>query len=450
MKIIVANPVPEWHLRQTMARAGRMGTEHSGEISSWVSSLVLTKSDVSASGSVSEEQLPLVMLNGEESICPIEKAIMAILFRGKFSWKHHDFIVDFLRLFRFVYRDQVCVHAFKGGRDYFMDFMKFISGVLVSKYVSPFECVLSDLTEESICELAFTKFRHGIVDDEEGFKKDFGKKFILLVSPESASMSLCLVKAIGLTKDFTGISHFVLPRLFKELYDGYDNSMTFFLTLIQNLLMNLQTSDMCRLDGNVDATVSAMLFIITTTLDFVRDILSLLADKLRERDMEQFRVGFKPNLSPIEQLRQLLNRKAGIPTLNDFSAFINTHASELPALGVRLQNILSFLSPSPSGPYHQMKQKSLELKASIHAIENQKKDLVLSKAKPDSMKRSEWAKHTKTPEFVSSCEQIDKVELPELESKVRKLVDKLALIEKELGNLPTDLSDVVAYFRRII
>jgi hypothetical protein len=449
MKIIVANPVPEWHLRQTMARAGRMGTEHFGEISSWVSSLVLTKSDVSASGSVSEEQLPLVILNGE-SICPIEKAIMAMVFRGNFSWKHHDFIVDFLRLFRFVYRDQVCVHAFKGGRDYFMDFMRIISAVLVSKYVSPFECVLSDLTEESICELAFTKFRHGIVDDEEGFKKDFGKKFILLVSPESASMSLCLVKAIDLAKDFTGISHFVLPRLFKELYGGYHNSMTFFLTLIQNLLMILQTSDMCKFDRNIDATVSAMLFIITTTLDFVRDILSLLADKLRERDMEQFRVGFKPNLSPMEQLRQLLNRKAGIPTLKDFSAFINTHASELPALVERLRNILLFLSPNPSGPYHEMKQESLELKASIDAIGNQKKDLLLSKAKPESMKPSVWVQHVRTPEFKERCEQIDKVELPQLESEVRKLVDNLALIEKELGNLPNDLSDVVAYFGRTI
>jgi hypothetical protein len=449
MKVIVANPVPLWHLRQTMARAGRLGTEHSGEISSWVSCLVLPNSDVSASGSVSEEQMPLMIGNGGD-ICPIERAIMAMLFRGNFSRKHHAFIVEFLRLFHFVYRNEVCVHAFKGGRDYFMDFMRFISGVLVSKFVSPFECVLQrQRLEEMMCSLAFTMFRHGHVDDVEKTKAAFSNAMLGLVGSDSASMSLCLVRAVGAARKFVGISHFDLPQLFKDLYERYPDSLTSFLKLIRNLLMNLQTMPMCKCDRTVDATVSAMLLVVTTTLDFVGDILSLLADTLRERDMERFRVGFVQEVSPLEQLTKLLSRKAGLPTLQDFGAFINANKDQLPDLASQFHNVCDFLSPNPSGHFHNMNLECQGLKLEIDAKMAQTEVLEKSIGKPDGMKPLEWAKLMKSDEFNAMCKNVEK-QISQLESEIQKLVDKLDSIEKVLLNLPNNLAEVVGYFKTLI
>jgi hypothetical protein len=446
MKIIVANSVPLWHLRQTIARAGRPGTEHSGEISSWVSSLVLSESKVRAS--VSEKWMPLMIENGR-TICPIERAMMAMLCRGNFSRKHHDFIMEFLRLFRFVYINEVCLHSFKGGRVYFMDFMRFISGVLISKFASPFECSLQHL-EELMCSLAFTMFRHGHVDDVEKTKNAFSNAMLGLVGSESASMSLCLARAVGAARKFVGISHYNLPQFLKDLYEEYPDSLTSFLKLIRNLLMNLQTMPMCKCDRTVDATVSAMLLVVTTTLDFVGDILSLLADTLRERDMERFRVGFEQEVSPLENLCKLLTRKAGLPTLQDFSAFMNVNRSELPDLASRFDDVIAFLSPNPSGPFHNMNQECQRLKIEIDAKMEQTNVLKKSIGKPERMKPMEWVNHVKSEEFKAMREKVQKVEVPQLESEIQKLIDKHASIEKVLGNLPTNLSEVVAYFQKLI
>jgi hypothetical protein len=448
MKVIVANSVPMWHLRQTMARAGRLGTEHSGEISSWVPNPVLSESDVSTSCvSVAEQKMPLMIENGGD-ICPIERAIMAMLCRGDFSRKHHDFVLEFLRIFRFVYLDKVCVHAFKGGRDYFMDFMKFISGVLVSKFVSPFECVLPSL-EERMCCLAFTRFHHGHVDDVEKTRAAFSNAMLGLVGPDSASMSLCLARAVGAARRFVGISLFDLPQLFKDLYSGYPDSLTSFLKLIRNLLINLQTMPMCKCDSTVDATVSAMLLVVTTTLDFVGDILSLLADTLRERDMERFRVGFVPEVSPIEQLHKLLKQKAGLPTIQDFSAFVRAH-SDLKELDNSLTDVCNFLNPIPSGPFYDMQQKCETLKNAICAKKDEKKKVELSKAMPVGMKPPQWVDYKKTDEFKALSVQVDTVQLPQLAAEIRYLEDELASFEKVLGNLPTNLSEVVGYFAKKI
>jgi hypothetical protein len=448
MKVIVANSVPLWHLRQTMARAGRLGTEHSGEISSWVSNLVLSESDVSTSCvSVAEQKMPLMIENGGD-ICPIERAIMAMLCRGDFSRKHHDFVLEFLRIFRFVYLDKVCVHAFKGGRDYFMDFMKFISGVLVSKFVSPFECTLKNL-EDLMCSLAFTRFHHGHVDDVEKTRAAFSNAMLGLVGPDSASMSLCLARAVGAARRFVGISLFDLPQLFKDLYSGYPDSLTSFLKLIRNLLINLQTMPMCKCDSTVDATVSAMLLVVTTTLDFVGDILSLLADTLRERDMERFRVGFVQEVSPLEQLHKLLKQKAGLPTLQDFSAFVRAH-SVLKELDNSLTDVCNFLNPNPSGPFYDMQQKCEKLKNAICAKKDEKKKVELSKAMPVGMKPPQWVDYKKTDEFKALSVQVDTVQLPQLAAEIRYLEDELASFEKVLGNLPTNLSEVVGYFAKKI
>jgi hypothetical protein len=445
MKVIVADPVPLWHLLQTMARAGRLGTEHSGEISSWVSCLVLPNSNVSDSKSVSEEKMPLMIGNGEP-VCQIECAIMAMLCRGNFSRKHHAFIVEFLRLFHFIYRNETCVHAFKGGRDYFTDFMKFISGVLISKFVSPFKCELRNL-DDLLKQLAFTQFRHGIVDVEKT-KDEFLKAVLDLVGPESASISLCLARATG-TKIFIGISKYELPRLFTELYENYPHSFTSFLKIIRNLLMNLQQTQLCKGDSTVNATVSAMLLVITKTLEFVGDILRLLADMLRECDMEQFRVGVRPKLSPLEELHRLFRNKAGLPTIQDLRAFLRAH-SDLKELEITLTNVCNFLNPNPSGPFYDMQQKCESLKNAICAKKNEKKTAELSKGKPEGMKPLQWVKHMSSDEFKTLCKQVDEVQLPQLSAEIRKLEDQLASIEIVLSNLPSDLSEVVRYFAKKI
>ena len=205
----------------------------------------------------------------------------------------------------------------------------------------------------------------------------------------------------------------------------------------------------CKCDRNVDATVSAMLLVVTTTLDFVRDVLSLLADTLRERDMECFRVGFVPEISPLEQLHKLLRQKAGLPTLQDFSAFLRAH-SVLKELESSLTDVCNFLNPNPSGPFYDMQQKYQSLKKSICDKKDEKKKVELSKAKPAGMKPFDLVNYQKTDEFKALSVQVDTVQLPQLAAEIRNLEDELAFIEKELANLPTHLSEVVGYFKKLI
>jgi energy-coupling factor transporter ATP-binding protein EcfA2 len=470
MKIVVANSVPLWVLRQTMARAGRLGTEHCGELLSWVSCLVLPNPDVSVCEtsavactsacseaaadaaanhhgpeSVSEERMPLMSGNSVDR-CQIESAIMEMLCRGNFSRKHHAFIQEFLQLFHFAYRNPVCHHACLGGRDYFMDFMRFISGVLVSKFVSPINCDIQGV-EDRLAELAFTKFRFG-VDDVKSAKVSFSKAMLALVGLKSTEVALCLSRATG-TKKFVGISHFDLPQLFKDLYENYPDSMTSFLKLIRNLLMNLQTMPLFKCDRTVDATLSAMLLVITTTLDFVGDILSLLADMLRERDMEQFRVGFKPELTPLQKLRDLLNSKAGLPKLQDFGAFLSSYQHALPVIASDFTDVCAFLSPNPYGRFHVLNEKSGLLKVEHADKKREMKVAEQSLAKPMSMSAPQWVKHTKTQAYSALCEEV-KARVSQLMAEIRQLEDELASIEKVIGNLPTDLSDVVKYFKKLV
>jgi hypothetical protein len=327
-----------------------------------------------------------------------------------------------------------------------MDFMKFISGVLISKFVSPFKCELRNL-DDLLKQLAFTQFRHGIVDVEKT-KDEFLKAVLDLVGPESASISLCLARATG-TKIFIGISKYELPRLFTELYEKYPHSFTSFLKLIRNLLMNLQQTQLCKGNRTVDATVSAMLLVVTTTLDFVGDILSLLADTLRERDMEQFRVGFRPKLSPLEQLHQLFRNKMGLPTIQDLRAFLTLHGELEPFLS-HLTDVCAFLSPSPSGPYYVMAQSCIMLKDLLDKKQREKVDTVQSKTKPHEMLPKLWMAYKKSQEYLALCKEVDEVRLPQLNAEIQTLENKLALLEKEIGNLPTNLSEVVKYFQKLI
>jgi hypothetical protein len=212
--------------------------------------------------------------------------------------------------------------------------------------------------------------------------------------------------------------------------------------------MNLQTMSVCKSDRKVDATVSAMLLVVTTTLDFVGDILSLLADTLRERDMERFRVGFVKEVSALEQLRNLLNRKGGLPTFQDFCAFMIVNRSELSILASQFDDIIAFLSHNPSGPFHNMNQECQRLKIELNSKMKQTNDLKKSIGKPVGMKPVEWANHKNSDEFKAMCENVEKVQIPQLESEIQKLNDMLASIEKVLSNLPSDLSEVVRYFAK--
>jgi hypothetical protein len=327
-----------------------------------------------------------------------------------------------------------------------MDFMRFISGVLVSKFVSPFKCDILGV-EDRLAELAFTKFRFG-VDDVESAKLSFSSAMLALVGLNSAEVALCLLRATG-TKKFVGISHFDLPQLFKDLYEGYPDSMTSFLILIRNLLLNLQTMPLFKCDRTVDATLSAMLLVITTTLDFVGDILDLLANTLRERDMEQFRVGFKPELSPLEQLRNLLKRKAGIPSLQDLRAFLNVSRPELTDIASRVEDVCDFLGLVPSGPFQVLKETSESLKVKHSEKKIEMNAAKQSLAKPTTMTPAQWLKHQKTPAYVALCKEVE-VRVPQLMVEICQLEHELASIEKVIGNLPTDLSEVVKYFQKLI
>jgi len=195
--------------------------------------------------------------------------------------------------------------------------------------------------------------------------------------------------------------------------------------------------------------VSAMLLVITTTLDFVKRVLILLGNTLREHDMEQFRIGFRPEVSSFDQLSSLLRSKAGLPRLQDLHAFLTLHNDTLGQFLSRLDNICAFLSPAPSGPYHDMAQKCVVLKGSVVDKKNEKQ-LDERKIRPHNMKPKEWAKYQKSAEYTAHRKQVDEVHIPRLNAEIRRLEDEIALIEKELSNLPTDLSEVVKYFQKLI
>ena len=72
-----------------------------------------------------------------------------------------------------------------------------------------------------------------------------------------------------------------------------------------------------------------------------------------------------------------------------------------------------------------------------------------SLAKPTTMTPAQWAKHTKMPEHAALCEEV-KARVSQLMVEICQLEDELAAIEKVLGNLPTDLSEVVKYFQKLI
>jgi hypothetical protein len=192
-----------------------------------------------------------------------------------------------------------------------------------------------------------------------------------------------------------------------------------------------------------------MLLVITSTIDFVGDILHLLADTLRERDMDQFRVGFVPTLSSIEQLRILLNSKAGLPTLQDFGAFLGINRHSLPILSLHFDNVCALLSSNPSGPFHDMKQKSQVFIKEIHTKMKEKERLEISKAKPQTTSLKDWAKHICSSKYKDFCKKVDE-QVHALSAEICKLEDELASIEKELANLPTHLSEVVGYFKKLI
>jgi hypothetical protein len=226
--------------------------------------------------------------------------------------------------------------------------------------------------------------------------------------------------------------------------------MTSFLKLIRNLLLNLQTMPVCKRNREINTTVSAMLLVITSTIDFVGDILNLLADILRKLDMDQFRVGFVPTLSSIEQLRILLNSKAGLPTLQDFGAFLGSHRHDLPNnLSSHFDDVCAFLSSTPSGCFHDMKQKSQVLNTEIAEKLKEKESFEISKGKPQNMHTKDWIKYIQTKEYKAFCKKVDD-QLLALSAEISKLKDELALIEKELANLPTQLSEVVRYFKKLI
>jgi hypothetical protein len=90
------------------------------------------------------------------------------------------------------------------------------------------------------------------------------------------------------------------------------------------------------------------------------------------------------------------------------------------------------------------------LKDVLEAKKKEKDTAELSKAKPNEMTPVQWMKYTKTEKFEALRKQVDEVQLPQLNSEILKLTDELASVEKVLGNLPTDLSQVVAYFKKLI
>lgn len=456
----ILSQIPLNHLLQAIARAGRMGTEMCGIIfcHSDDGMLVLpdvvsaSVADVASDASVAcvasvasvPDEIGLVQLMSARH--GVDWYLKRMLSAGNFSQKEFDFVELFLKVSEFAYLDQSCHHACVGGPSNFKDFIKFISMVLVSGFVSPFEVELPRL-DEKLSNLAtsdFVKNYHKY--DTSEVKDKFVKKVEEVIGSNLCSIAFALLRATGVKK-FVGIDRNILPTLFTQLYEAYPRSLISFLKLLKSLLMNLQSSVMCE-DRNALSMVRAMLLVVSTMIESVSDILGLLADVLRESDMVVFRKGYKEELSPREQLRRLL--KSEQITLAELRLFLDANRQDLPMLCHEMTNILLFLSPhGSSGHYHEIKLRIESLKKDISKNEDSICDEKKKLAKPMGMKPVDWTSFLNSEVFKAQKVISEQVILA-LTHQNADLTRQIERSLKTIQEIPSSDAEIIAYFKKII
>ena len=465
----ILSQIPLNHLLQSIARAGRMGTEQYGIILCHTDDGMLVLPEVvsasvevvSASVEVEVVSASVKVVSASVEVVPDEIGLVQLmsarhgvdwylkmmLSAGNFSQKEFNFVELFLKVSEFAYLDPTCHHACVSCGH--LDFIKFISMALVSGFVSPFEVELQRL-DEKLSNLATSEHvKNHYTYNVSYVKYNFIKKVEEVVGPKLCSMAFSLLRATDTdVKKFVGIDRNILPTLFTQLYEAYPNSLMSFLKLLKSLLMNLQTSQMCE-DRNALSMVRAMLLVVSTMIESVSDILGILADVLRESDMVVFRKGYKEELSPREQLRRLLKSEQQI-TLAELLLFLDANRQDLPMPFHEMTNILLFLSPNgSSGHYHEIKLSieswQKDISKNNDSIRDEKKNL----AKPMDMKPHEWIRLSKSDGFKAQKELSEQVIL-ELSRKNADLLLQTERSLKTIQDIPTSDAEIITYFKKII
>ncbi len=438
ISIIVCSAVPSRFLFQTIARAGRIGTQKSGQIKSLVSSIIRPELK-----QFSQDDFSVVLPPGQNFQSVVDVLTNMVESR-LFTDRDRKWVVRFLEIFMFAYKDPACKLACEGGHLYMEDFMKLLSGALTSSFVSPFNCSFDRLAEElkRIAISDYISLSRKLLEKEcnafaEGMKAVVGQKALM--------MSLGLIRALMQNKPI-GINVFDLILCFRELYEGYPNSFMHLLKCIKTLLMNAQTTKSFLEE---DAMISSMLLVISNTIEFVSNILGFLSNLLREKDMERFRVGVVQSVNPMDELKAMFQMPVQ-PTLQELHAFLSRHQINLPGLWTLFCDLEAYLSPHPSGPYH---DRNCRLRSLQQTFAGCKAQMVVEEkrknTRPDGMNMRQFAAHQTTSDYISMCQEADAT-IGVLSKQCQELKGEIDHLSRELGTLPHQITGIVPYIKNLI
>jgi hypothetical protein len=438
ISITVCSAVPSRFLFQTVARAGRINDQNSGKLDSLVSSIIRPELK-----QFSQDDFPVVLpgQNFQSVVDVLTNMVKSRLFTDR----DRNWVVRFLDIFMFAYKDPACKSACEGGNHYMGDFLNLLSGALTSIFASPFNCSF-DRVDEELQRIAISKFISRSCESFDAKCRAFEKGMKAVVSQKELMMSFGLSRAVE-QKKLIGINVSDLPLFFKELYEGYPDSFMHLLKCIQTLLMNVQTTKSFLRE---DAMISSMLLVISKTIEYVSNILEFLANLLREKDMERFRVGYVQKSDPMDELRAMFQMPVQ-PTVQELHAFLSRHQSYLPGLWTLFCDLEAYLLPNPSGPYHDRSCRLLSLqqtfagcKAQIMVEEKRKS------TKPNKeMTIREFAAHKETAEYLSMCQVADAT-IEVLSKQCQELQGEIDHLARELGILPHQLTGIVPYIKNLV
>jgi hypothetical protein len=438
ISITVCSAVPSRFLFQTIARAGRINDQNSGRLHSLVSSIIRPELK-----QFSQDDFAVVLpgQNFQSVVDVLTNMVKSRLFTDR----DRNWVVRFLDIFMFAYKNPACKSACEGGNHYMEDFLNLLSGALTSIFASPFNCSF-DHVDEELQRIAISKFLSRSAESFDAKCRAFETGMKAVVSQKELMMSFGLSRAVK-QKKLIGINVSDLPLFFKELYEGYPDSFMHLLKCIQTLLMNVQTTKSFLRE---DAMISSMLLVISNTIEYVSNILEFLANLLREKDMERFRVGFVQESDPMDELRAMFQMPVQ-PTVQELHAFLSRHQSHLPGLWTLFCDLEAYLLPNPSGPYHDRSCRLLSLqqtfagcKAQI-VVEEKRKN-----TKPiKTMTISEFSAYKKTDEYLSMCQAADEI-IAMLSKQCQELQGEIDHLARELGILPHQLTGIVPYIKNLV
>ena len=446
MSTTICAAVPYRFLLQTITRAGRINNTRSGRLHSLVSSVILPEPmQFCQEHIVPVLQGPVSKQGVSPSFESVVDLLKNMLKSSLFTDRDRNWLVRFLEIFMFAYKDPACKSACEGQYEHMKDFLDLLSGALTSIFASPFNCSFENVDEE-LSRIAISKYiklkREFMTKECDEFKT----KMREFLGSNELMMSFSLIRAIKQRKPI-GIHVSDLPLFFTELYEGYYDSLMHLLKCVQTLLMNVQTTKSFLEE---DSMISSMLLIISNTIEFVSNLLEFLSNLLRVDDMERFRVGYVNESDPMDELRSMFQNPVQ-PTVQELHAFLSRYQSILPDLWTQFCNLEAYLLPNPSGLYY---DKNCRLDHLQKTFENFKTQIALKEklknTKPDGIKTIvQFIEYKKTDEYLSMCQAADET-IAMLSKQCQELQGEIDHLSKELGILPHQISGIVPYIKNLV